>query len=126
MVAEFQGDIVGFISAYFLPNKADTLFIWQIAVDKKMRGQNLAGLMLNCLLSRPECQHANTLTASVTPSNQASRRLFEKYCDSIDSEIMESDFLDESDFTDSTHEAEILLSIDLNPISVQERKMRIY
>lgn len=122
MVAEFQGEIVGFISAYFPPNEPGNLFIWQVAVDENLRGQNLASMMIGCLLSRPECNHAEKLTATVNPSNDASRGLFEKYCQSIDSNIIESEFISESDFGDQTHESEILLSIDLNPVHKQEIK----
>jgi L-2,4-diaminobutyric acid acetyltransferase len=122
MVAEFQGEIVGFISAYFPPSEPHTLFIWQVAVDEKMRGQKLASMMLRCLLSRPECSEATTLIATVNPSNKASRRLFEKYCQSIGSDIIESEFISESAFGEQSHEAEILLSIDLNPVQEQEKK----
>lgn len=122
MVAEFQGEIVGYISAYFLPSEPETIFIWQVVVDENMRGQNLAGLMLNCLLSRPDCQKATRLTATVNPGNKASQRLFEKYCESIGSEIVTSDFIDESEFGNESHESEILFSIDLNPLDIEEKK----
>src|SRR5690606_41246864 len=37
-----DGELVGFISGYCPPSRPDTLFIWQVAVDDRMRGQGLA------------------------------------------------------------------------------------
>ena len=38
-------EMVGFISGHLIPERPDTLFIWQVAVSKKARGQGLAGRM---------------------------------------------------------------------------------
>ncbi|MDA3870409.1 MAG: diaminobutyrate acetyltransferase, partial [Gammaproteobacteria bacterium] len=41
-----ENELVGFVSGYIVPQRADTLFVWQVAVGDKARGQGLAGRML--------------------------------------------------------------------------------
>ena len=45
--------VCGFISAYLRPDEEDTLFVWQVAVDKKYRGKGVARSMLSSILNRP-------------------------------------------------------------------------
>jgi L-2,4-diaminobutyric acid acetyltransferase len=111
MVAELDGDIVGFISAYIPPGREDTIFIWQVAVDEKARGHGLAKLMLFSLLERPECGKVHYLETTVSPSNTASRRLFERLASENGVEVEESEFLAEEDFGDQQHESEPLLRV---------------
>ncbi len=42
VLAERNGEIVGFISAYRKPDKPKELFIWQVAVHESVRGKGLA------------------------------------------------------------------------------------
>lgn len=49
IVAEYRGEVVGFISAYLKPQSANELFIWQVAVHPKARGMGLAFYMLSQL-----------------------------------------------------------------------------
>jgi L-2,4-diaminobutyric acid acetyltransferase len=121
IVAEFQGDIVGFISAYTLPDKPDTLFIWQVAVDAKMRGKGIAGMMLSGLLSRPAMDSVRYLETTVNPSNKASRGLFERFSKERGYPIEEETFLTEEDFGAGEHESEIMLRIDLRAASQEEK-----
>jgi len=53
VVAETDGGIAGFVSAYAPPGRGDTIFIWQVAVHDRARGRRLAGSMLDHLLGRP-------------------------------------------------------------------------
>src|SRR5690606_16004247 len=39
VAAEMNGELVGFVSGYRLPQQPDTLFVWQVAVDKKARSE---------------------------------------------------------------------------------------
>jgi L-2,4-diaminobutyric acid acetyltransferase len=111
MVAELDNEIVGFISAYIPPGRDDTIFIWQVAVDEKTRGQGLAKLMLFSLLERPECSQVRYLETTVSPSNSASRRLFERLATENGVSVQESEFLAEEDFGDQQHESEPLLRV---------------
>ena len=68
--------IVGFVTAYFPPDRADTIFVWQIGVTRAMRGQGLATRMLQELLQRDACRGVKFLEATVDPTNHASCALF--------------------------------------------------
>ena len=125
VVAEFNRELVGFLSAYLMPGDAETLFVWQVAVDQSMRGKQIARLMLSSLLSRPECRRARFLETTVNPSNTASRKLFEGYARDWGGHIEEGMFLDESSFEDDCHESEILLRIHLKQTEFQ-LKEKIY
>src|SRR3546814_4423027 len=49
-----RGDTLdGFVSAYLPPERPGTLFVWQVAVHARARGQGLARFMLTELLQRP-------------------------------------------------------------------------
>lgn len=111
VVAESGGAVTGFISAYLEPAAPDTVFVWQVAVDASQRGTGLAGRMLDTILSRTECAGVRWLETTVSPSNRASRRLFERFADRRGARLEERPFLEAAHFGDSGHEAEPLLRI---------------
>jgi L-2,4-diaminobutyric acid acetyltransferase len=76
IVAERDGSIVGWISAYRPPSAPERLFVWQVAVDPSARGEGLGGRMLDALLARPAAAGATMLTTTITVENTASWRLF--------------------------------------------------
>lgn len=78
-VAEHDGEIVGFVSAYRPPSHPDTVFVWQIGVNPRMRGRGVARGLLEAMVRRPGCRGVRYLEATVTPSNLASRRLFQSF-----------------------------------------------
>lgn len=79
VVAERDGRIFGWISAYRPPSHPDRLFVWQVAVHRDGRGQGLGGRMLDALLDRPAAAGARWLTTTVTADNRASWSLFEGF-----------------------------------------------
>lgn len=111
VVAESGDAITGFISAYLEPTAPDTVFVWQVAVDESQRGTGLAGRMLDAIVSRTECAGVRWLETTVSPSNRASRRLFERFADRHGARLEERPFLEAAHFGDSGHEAEPLLRI---------------
>lgn len=66
-------DVVGFVTGYLRPKAPDTLMIWQVAVDASQRGRRLAARMLHDILDRAAPRWMHT---TITPSNDASIRLF--------------------------------------------------
>lgn len=76
IVAEQDGELLGFVLAYRPPTRQDELFVWQIGVAPEARGSGLATRMLDALLERPACAGVAYLTATVSPDNEASRRTF--------------------------------------------------
>jgi L-2,4-diaminobutyric acid acetyltransferase len=79
VLAERDGQLLGWISAYRPPAEPDCLFIWQVAVSAEARGEGLAGKMLDALLARPAAAGASTLTTTITEDNTASWKLFEAF-----------------------------------------------
>ncbi|HLT91527.1 MAG TPA: diaminobutyrate--2-oxoglutarate transaminase [Woeseiaceae bacterium] len=74
IVAERDGELVGWVSGYRRPDDARTLFVWQVAVHESARGTGLGRRMLLELLDR--LADIRWLHATVTPDNDASRALF--------------------------------------------------
>lgn len=79
VVAEISGEVVGWVSAYVMPNDPDTLFVWQVAVSDRARGRGLGALMLAGILNRPECTDITRLQTTITADNDASWALFRKF-----------------------------------------------
>lgn len=115
VVAEHNGKVGGFLSAYLIPARPDTLFIWQVVVSKALRGKHIAARMLHTLISRFEAGTVRYVESTVNPSNIASRRLFESFARQQGSTIKEDIFLEAAAFGQAAgHEKEILLRIPLN------------
>ncbi|MBY6140472.1 diaminobutyrate acetyltransferase [Leisingera daeponensis] len=79
VVAEIDGKIAGWVSAYVLPGDPETLFVWQVAVSEKARGTGLGSLMLTGLLRRKACEKVKRLQTTITQENRASWALFNKF-----------------------------------------------
>jgi L-2,4-diaminobutyric acid acetyltransferase len=120
VVVEKEGVLVGFISAYREPAQMERLFVWQVAVDSDIRGQGLAGRMLHELLSRPACHGVRWIETTISPSNSASRRVFESLAKARAVRWEEEIFLSREDFGGEAHEEEILYRI--GPIDQQENE----
>lgn len=110
-VAEANGKIVGFVIAYLLPQRADTLFVWQIGITHTMRGQGLATRLLQELLQRDVCHCVRFVEATVGPTNQASRALFTALAQRLNTELTEQPCFDAALFPHGNHEAENLFRI---------------
>jgi diaminobutyrate acetyltransferase len=75
VVAEHDGRLVGFVLGIQFPDTPGTLFVWQVGVAPELRGQGLAGRLIDAALAG--CPGApRTLEAHVGTSNSASERLF--------------------------------------------------
>ena len=87
VVAEANGQSVGWVSAYVLPQDLETLFVWQVAVSEEARGTGLGGAMLDALLRRDACRDVKRLQTTITTDNQASWALFRKFAERMDADI---------------------------------------
>ncbi|QHQ34184.1 diaminobutyrate acetyltransferase [Algicella marina] len=79
VLAELRGEVVGWISAYVLPDDPDTLFIWQVAVSENARGMGLGTTMLQEILERDACEGVRRIQTTITADNEASWALFRKF-----------------------------------------------
>jgi L-2,4-diaminobutyric acid acetyltransferase len=111
VVARAGKDIVGFISGYSLPAGPGTFFVWQVAVHPETRGARLGVQMLQHLLQRESTAAVSFMETTVSPSNEASRRMFQRFADSAGAPINEQMLFDRSAFGEEEHEAEVLLKI---------------
>lgn len=116
-----EGDrVVGFVSAYRPPQRADTIFVWQVAVAPAARGQGVAGAMLRELLARSALRECRYLETTVSPSNEPSRRLFHGIARSMNAALTESTLFAQEAFAEEQHECEMLLRI--GPFAGQQQR----
>lgn len=111
VVGEKDGNILAFLSAYRLPKAPETLFVWQMAVDASLRGLGMAGRLLEEVLARPACEGVRFIETTVSPSNQASRSVFERFAQKRQLGWHEETFLTEEQFGGENHESEVLFRI---------------
>ncbi|QGG96531.1 diaminobutyrate acetyltransferase [Actinomarinicola tropica] len=103
---EPDGRLVGFVAAYRPPTEPDVVFVWQIAVDPARRGHGIAQRMLHALVDRLLPLGVLGLTATVTPGNEPSRRLFQSLARDRRTRFEERPLYDEELFPGEGHEAE--------------------
>ncbi|MBE0493969.1 MAG: diaminobutyrate acetyltransferase [Thiomicrospira sp.] len=107
-----QNELVGFVTAYRLPKDPSILFVWQVAVDPKMRGQGLAMALLKNLTQRDWFGEIRQVQCTISPSNTASNALFNKLASELNSQTKIEAFLTESHLGGG-HEDEPLVIINL-------------
>jgi L-2,4-diaminobutyric acid acetyltransferase len=111
VAAEMDGNLVGFISGYVLPKQPDTLFIWQVAVGEKARGQGLASRMLRHILERDICKPVKYIETTITPDNRASWALFESLANKLNTQLNRSVMFDRQQHFAGQHETEMLVKV---------------
>ncbi|OZI23498.1 diaminobutyrate acetyltransferase [Bordetella genomosp. 9] len=106
-----DGGIDGFVSAYVPPGQSQRLFIWQVAVHERARGERLARRMLHALLRRPALAGIRHLETTVGPDNHASRRTFTRLAADLGAPVAEQPFFDRQLFGQAEHDDEMLIRI---------------
>jgi L-2,4-diaminobutyric acid acetyltransferase len=110
-LAEQKGRVIGFVSGYRLPDKPETLFIWQVAVDRIARGRALGRRLILDILSRPVCAGVSMLETTVTQSNAASQAMFDKIAAVLDAPHQRTLLFDRDRHLGGNHSSEFLISI---------------
>ena len=87
VIAELDGEIVGWVSGLIPPQEPDTLFVWQVAVSEEARGMGVARRMLEHLMARPACAEVTQLKTTITADNAASWALFNSFADRLDATL---------------------------------------
>jgi L-2,4-diaminobutyric acid acetyltransferase len=103
--------VVGWLSAYRLPDEPDTLFVWQVAVAEEVRGAGLASHLLEHILARDACRSVACVKASVAPSNAASLRMFQGFAARRGARLEHRSWLDRDAHFQGRHESEPLIRI---------------
>jgi L-2,4-diaminobutyric acid acetyltransferase len=68
--------LAGFVTGFRRPAAPDTLFVWQVAVDERMRRRGIAARLLTELVERIRPHGVERVEATVAPSNVESQALF--------------------------------------------------
>jgi L-2,4-diaminobutyric acid acetyltransferase len=111
IIAEREGKLEGWISAYRPPNDHQAIFVWQVAVHAGARGRGLGVAMLEALLARPAVADATRLITTVTPSNLASRRMFDSFARLHHAAVTARPHFDRERHFGGGHESEELIAI---------------
>ena len=111
VAAEYQNDLVGFISGYLVPERPGSLFVWQVAVSDRVRGKGVATGMLKHILSRPQCRSVTHLETTITDSNRASWALFEGLAKKFHAGLEQSVIFDRNIHFEGEHDSEMLVRI---------------
>ncbi|MGD2139957.1 MAG: diaminobutyrate acetyltransferase [Burkholderiales bacterium] len=112
VIARMGKEVVGFISGYLLPADKQTFFVWQVAVHQRARGAQLGVRMLEHLMKRKGIgATARFMETTVSPSNKASRRMFQRFADQNSASVKEQMLFDRTAFGNEEHEEEVLLKI---------------
>lgn len=106
-VAVSGDDLVGFVTGFRLPHDPETLFIWQIAVAGSTRGTGLGGRLLDEVVNRPSPPRVRHLSATVTPDNEASDRLFRAFAARWAAPCEVEAFFEDGDFPPGDHAPEL-------------------
>ncbi len=112
-------ELIGFISGYRIPERPETLFIWQVAVASQGRGQGLATRMLNDILQRQRGE-VTALETTITESNQASWSLFKGMAKKLSAPLNTTVMFDRKQHFHGAHETEMLVRI--GPFSIPEKQ----
>lgn len=110
VVAEKNGEVVGFISGYIQQQAPDTLFIWQVAVSPNSRGCGLASAMLHYIVAH-QGGSVNYLETTITETNKPSWALFKGFAEKSATQLQESPFIDRVAHFNNQHDSEMLVRI---------------
>lgn len=111
VVAERDGEIVGFVTGFRPPLRPEVIFVWQVAVAESMRGRGLARRLLDSLVRLDGCRGVQYLETTVTPTNEPSQALFASFARSVEAEHRVSPYFGVELFpagSEGGHEAEEL------------------
>lgn len=114
VVAEFDGEIAGWVSAYVLPYDPETLFVWQVAVAEQARGTGLGSLMLTGLLRRRACKNVKRLQTTITQENRASWALFHKFAANRSAPLKSQPYFTQTQHFQNRHSTEHMVTIALS------------
>lgn len=106
-----DGELLGFISGYLLPERDDTLFVWQVAVSADARGMGLGKKMLRKLVERNPEQEISFLHTTVTPDNDASWGMFKSFAKELDAPLETTVMFASDVHFRGEHDDEVLLQI---------------
>lgn len=113
VLAKLNDQVVGWISAYLLPDDPQTLFVWQVAVAPSARGLGLGSRMLRHLLNRDACQDVTQVQTTITSDNDASWSLFRRFSDRQEAKLSAQPHFTRDTHFQGQHATEHMVTIAL-------------
>ncbi len=111
VAVKLEKELIGFTSGYLVPDRPDTLFLWQMAVDEKMRGCGLASRMIVHILQRQHCESVQFIETTITEANKASWALFQGIANYYGSSLSKQLLFDKEKHFSGHHDSEVLVRI---------------
>ncbi len=106
-----DGALVGWISAYLLPDEDNTLFVWQVAVDQSVQGMGVGKKLLAALLDREACENVQALKTTITSDNKASWGLFSSLARRRGGQLSHEPYFRKDAHFDGRHATEHMVTI---------------
>jgi L-2,4-diaminobutyric acid acetyltransferase len=114
-----SGDLFGIITGYRIPDRTETLFVWQVAVHPTARGRRLSNKMLHSLVdslnahaaTHPDVSPIRYVETSITSGNEASIRLFTGFAKAYATLVSRSVLFDKVEHFAGAHDTEYLFRI---------------
>ncbi len=111
IAAVHAGRLVGSVTGYRIPDRPDTLFVWQVAVHPDARGRGLARAMLEELLGQAAMRDVRFVETSITAGNEASWRLFAGFAAGRHAGMERSVMFDQALHFQGAHDTEYLVRV---------------
>ncbi|HID19733.1 MAG TPA: diaminobutyrate acetyltransferase [Methanophagales archaeon] len=122
VVAEEKGEIIAFLSGYRLPSNPKVLFVWQVAVDSRVRGGGIGKRLLREVLQRTVCHVCHFIETTITLSNTASWHLFRSFARDLEAYCEGKVYFSNEHFGEENYETEYLLRIGPFNINREDSK----
>lgn len=110
-LAEADGEAVGWVGGYLIPDAPQALFVWQVAVAEAARGRGLAAALILDILGRPGCRRVRHVHTTVTEANAASWRMFGALADALGAPSDRAPLFERDRHFGGAHATEFLLRI---------------
>lgn len=123
VVAEHNGNVVGMLTAYPLPQDPRRVFVWQVTVRDSYKRQGIASAMLDQLIQRDEVAGVRWVEATIVPGNTPAEALFRSLADRLDCPIKETEAYADELFPDAEHKIERLFVV--GPIPYEKCEIRV-
>ena len=115
VVAELDGELVGWALAYVLPFDPETLFIWKVEVSEDAADNGLASLMLGHLMRQDACSTVTRVQTSIPSDDENSWALFRRFANWQRSQMEIQPFVTQALFPKHRHKNQNLVTIKLAP-----------
>lgn len=113
VVAELDGELVGWALAYVLPFDPETLFIWTVEVSEAVEDTGLSSLMLGHLMRQDACLNVTRVQTCIPSDEEDNWALFRRFANWQRSKMNIEPFVTQALFPQTRHKNQNLVTIEL-------------